>query len=317
VHHAENGGDAHPCPGVVAMPIGIDPTIDFAFKRVLGNPDHADITLHFLNAVMGGKPRITRVEFTNPFLEKQHFGDKLSILDILATDEHGRQFDIEMQTTLPAELPQRLIYYVALLYASRLGAGQEYATLRPAICICVMDEILFPQSPHLHQEFRLRTADGLEFSENLQIRTLELPKYRRPENNEVIESAVEKWAYFVRFAALSTSDELTARLADREFAAAAGVLEMIAKTPEERYWYELSLKSARDEVSRLKGAEEKGHAEGQKSGALMGQIQMLQSLNGEAVSTMESLDQFSTEQLQRLVDEGQAKLRQRGLPPEA
>ncbi len=79
------------------MAIGIDPTIDFAFKRVLGNPDHADITLHFLNAVMGEVPRITRVEFTNPFLEKEHFGDKLSVLDILATDEFGRQFDIEIK----------------------------------------------------------------------------------------------------------------------------------------------------------------------------------------------------------------------------
>jgi hypothetical protein len=34
------------------MTIGIDPTVDFARKRVLGSPEHPTITLRFLNAVL-------------------------------------------------------------------------------------------------------------------------------------------------------------------------------------------------------------------------------------------------------------------------
>jgi hypothetical protein len=34
------------------MKIGINPTVDFACKRLLGSPNHPAITLHFLNAVL-------------------------------------------------------------------------------------------------------------------------------------------------------------------------------------------------------------------------------------------------------------------------
>ena len=60
------------------------------------------ITLHFLNAILGKEDDI----------------DKLSILDVEALDSTGRLYDIEMQTTLPAGLSQRLAYYTASLFIS-------------------------------------------------------------------------------------------------------------------------------------------------------------------------------------------------------
>lgn len=38
------------------MAIGISPTVDFAFKLMLGNPDHTGVTVHFLNAVLEDQP---------------------------------------------------------------------------------------------------------------------------------------------------------------------------------------------------------------------------------------------------------------------
>ena len=52
------------------MAIGIDPTVDFAFKVLFGSPEHVRVTIHFLNAILGNQRRITRVEFLNPFLGK-------------------------------------------------------------------------------------------------------------------------------------------------------------------------------------------------------------------------------------------------------
>lgn len=94
------------------MLIGIRPTVDFAFKQMLGNPDHPAVTIHFLNAVLGDHPRIVNVKILNPFLERESIGDKLSILDILAEDDHGRKLNIEMQTTIPLGMTQRLTYHV-------------------------------------------------------------------------------------------------------------------------------------------------------------------------------------------------------------
>ena len=90
------------------MAIGIDPTVDYAFKLLLGNPQHPSITLHFLNAILGDQAQITEIEIINPILGQQDDLDKLSILDVAARDSTGRQYDIEMQTSLPAGLRQRL-----------------------------------------------------------------------------------------------------------------------------------------------------------------------------------------------------------------
>ncbi|PAY15621.1 hypothetical protein CKO51_30930 [Rhodopirellula sp. SM50] len=108
------------------MAIGIDPTVDFACKRLLGSPDHPAITLHFLNAVLGGHPPIANVQILNPIIGKSFDDDKASILDVLATDDHGRFIDIEIQTTLPAGLSERLTYYAASQLVEQLGEGDGY-----------------------------------------------------------------------------------------------------------------------------------------------------------------------------------------------
>ena len=128
------------------MAIGIDPTVDYAFKLLLGSPEHPAITLHFLNAVLGSEVLITDVEIINPILGKEDDSDKLSILDVAACDSTGRRYDIEMQTSLPAGLAQRLAYYTASMYVGQIGEGEDYTLLRPAISICVLDAIMFHQS---------------------------------------------------------------------------------------------------------------------------------------------------------------------------
>ena len=66
------------------MAIGISPLVDFAFKLMLGSPLHTRITIHFLNAILVGQPRITHVVILNPILGKEYLDDKLLELDILA-----------------------------------------------------------------------------------------------------------------------------------------------------------------------------------------------------------------------------------------
>ena len=42
------------------MAIGIRPTVDFAFKLMLGSPQHARVTIHFLNTILSDQPAISR-----------------------------------------------------------------------------------------------------------------------------------------------------------------------------------------------------------------------------------------------------------------
>ena len=161
------------------MAIGISPTVDFAFKLMLGSPEHSGVTIHFLNAILTDQPKISYVEILNPFLGKDRDDDKLSILDILATDEQGRLLNIEMQTSLPAGMAQRLTYYVSSLYVSQLGEGHQYSELRPAISICVLSQAIFAEPPALHLDFRLREAPTAQtLTDDLQIHLLQLNIFR-------------------------------------------------------------------------------------------------------------------------------------------
>jgi len=297
------------------MAIGIDPTVDYAFKRVFGNPAYPDVTIHFLNAVLGGSPRIASVTIENPNLDKDAVEDKLSVLDIAATDDHGRKINIEMQVRIHHSLPERLAYYAARQFTQQLAEGQTYGELRPSICICVLDDVMFPGVADLHLDFRFRNAAGMVLTDHRQIHTLELPKYPRPGDNEVIGSPLEMWLYFLKYAAASTPAELAKRLAESEFRRATGVLEMIARTPAEKAVYESRMKALRDAASKLwdsreegrdEGREE-GREEGRKEGELRGELRTIQRFIGEHVSTDDELSGLSLDQLQRLVEEARAR----------
>lgn len=78
---------------------GIDPKVDYAFKKLLGSEDSADLLLSFLNAVLDPREhrRLEHVEILNPFQPQETDLDKFSVLDVKARDESGRLFNIEMQ----------------------------------------------------------------------------------------------------------------------------------------------------------------------------------------------------------------------------
>ncbi len=80
--------------------LGVDPTVDFAFRKLFGDPRNSDILIDLLNSVLQPVAPITSVEVLNPFLDKAYADDKLSILDIKARDEAGRWINVEMQTTI-------------------------------------------------------------------------------------------------------------------------------------------------------------------------------------------------------------------------
>ncbi|MBL8817712.1 MAG: Rpn family recombination-promoting nuclease/putative transposase [Planctomyces sp.] len=121
--------------------LGVDPTVDFAFRKLFGDPRNSDILIDLLNSVLQPVVPITSVEVLNPFLDKAYADDKLSILDIKARDEAGRWINVEMQTTISSALRNRLVYYTSALYSSQLLEGESYATLTPAICICFLSRV--------------------------------------------------------------------------------------------------------------------------------------------------------------------------------
>ena len=315
----------------IVVVIGIKPTVDFAFKRVFGNPEHPRITIHFLNAILGPSLQIRSVEFCNPILDKKTDDDKLSILDILAEDDRGRLINIEIQTSVPAGLNQRLTYYVSSLYSGQLKEGVKHTALNPAISICVLTQPMYSKDPRLHLDFRLRETSGLLLTDDLQIHLLQLSKLREPVHNISGATSVEKWAYFLLNVEHLSLSGVRGIFPEAEFSEAAGVLNMISQSPEQRQLYEARKKFQFDEAARMEGAlnqgreeglneglkqgreqgREEGRAQGRAEGTLLGQIILLQEQMGVAEFNQNELTNFSEEQLSEVAEEFKRRLRNR------
>jgi len=155
------------------MPLGIDPKVDFAFKLLLGSPDHPRITIHFLNAVLRPLPPITTVKIMNSIQDRDRSDAKL----------------------------------------------------------------------------------------------LELPKYVAPSDNALLGlSKLDQWFCFLKMAADRNVRELAQLLGDDVFEEAAGVLEMISQSPEDRLFYEARLRYLQNEEARLVAALEDARKEARKEG---------------------------------------------------
>ena len=310
------------------MPIGIIPLVDYAFKMLLGNQHHPRVTIHFLNAVLGGKHRISQIEFINPIQQKRNADDKVCILDILAIDEYGRRLNIEVQMSMPAGMAQRLFYYVSRTWVDQLHEGQGYLELQPSICICVMAGQLFASPPVLHLDFRMRDSQhSVTLTEDVQIHVLQLNHLQVTEETVYHASPVERWAWFLRHAEGLTSDQVARLFPDEEFSEAAEVLEMIAQTPQHLVEYNARLKAQRDEEARILYAQQQGKAEGLaeglaegidigrrqgidigvEKGVLIGQIALLQKFLRQPVWPEQQFQQYGVDKLRDMATDLQQK----------
>jgi predicted transposase/invertase (TIGR01784 family) len=98
------------------MTTGIDPKVDYVFKRLFGTVRTQALTVHLLNAALRLPPahRVADLELLNPFADKETLDDKLSVLEVKARDQAGRLFNVEMQMLAHRKFfPRRLLYYWA------------------------------------------------------------------------------------------------------------------------------------------------------------------------------------------------------------
>ena len=118
---------------IAAMPLGIRPINDFAFKKTFGTAENRIALISLLNAILRPKSPIVEVTLENPFNLQDFQDDKLSILDIKAVNRTGAIYDVEMQLTTYKGLVERIVYYGCRLYAGQIK-GQEAQDPQSGLC---------------------------------------------------------------------------------------------------------------------------------------------------------------------------------------
>ena len=287
------------------MKPGIDPKVDYAFKKVFGSESNVDLLKLLLEAVLGFP--LSAVEIVDPFEERDAADDKLCILDIKARDADGRRFDVEMQTHSHPAIRPRLLYYWAQLYAGQLAEGQDFTELRPAYTICFLNARMFDGRPDVyHNTFGLVDgATGEEFSKHLGIHVLELPKFAL--GSDDLRTMKEKWCYFLRHAESLDTERMPATMSDPPVMKAMEVLMKLSQSAIERDRYENRLKWERDVSVMKKAAYEQGEEKG-RIAEIVGKIHLCQRALKEGLIPREELAQKSFDELQRLAEEWEQRL---------
>jgi predicted transposase/invertase (TIGR01784 family) len=300
------------------MILGIDPTVDYAFKHLFGREATRPILINILDSVLNPAPghEIRDIELLNPFNPKEALDDKLSILDIKARDQAGRHFNVEMQMLAFRYYEKRILYYWAKLHQQQLHEGQDYLELKPTISVSFLDHVLFPQGQEYHLRFRLlETRHRFLFTDDLEFHLLELPKFTK--SAEELSSSLDRWLYFLRHAEKMDTAAVPAALRQQPLVLRAlEELKMLAQTDVERERYEARRKAQLDyntavKVARMEGRQEgreAGREEGRAEGEEIGRIHLCERLLNRPLTPAEQLVSRSLEDLIRLADDLQAQV---------
>lgn len=305
------------------MPLGIRPTVDFAFKKIFGSPENVRALIGLLNAILNLPRPIVAVEILNPFSYQEFADSKLIVLDVRCRDGDGRLFNVEMQVSPYAGLLQRLVYYACSLYVDQLSPGDNYAKLAPTISICLLRHILFPGTAQAHHRFRMvDTPSGRELAGAIEVHTVELTKYNLDEATIAQAPKLEQWVFLLLRAHEYDAESLRRLFPDDEFHSAIATLETIAAKTEDKVMYDQREKAQRDYEWALSGAREEGRekgreegiAIGEERGSLIGKVQLLRELLHEPALSVEELRTRELESLKVELVELQNRLRERDPP---
>ena len=160
----------------------LDPKNDYVFKKLFA--EAPALLAELINDVRSDEPPIEEVEVTNPRIEPEELNGKFIVLDILAKDQQGHRYNIEMQVRRFDAWSARSTYYLARTLSNQIVSGQDYLALKPVIGIHLLDFDLFDEPGQANQaewcfELRDRKNPQTKLGDELQLHIIELSKADR------------------------------------------------------------------------------------------------------------------------------------------
>jgi len=171
----------------------LDPKNDYVFKRLFG--EHPPLLVSLINDLRPDLPAILAVDILNPGINAEELYGKYIILDLLARDEAGNDYNIEIQVRHYGHWHQRALYYLARMLSQQLGQGEDYGLLRAAVGIHLLDFDLFTataeqrQQAHWRFEMRDQAQPAVGLGNLLQLNLIELKKADRLSRDQDVRAA--------------------------------------------------------------------------------------------------------------------------------
>lgn len=277
----------------------INPRVDIAFKKIFGVEENKDLLISLINSIVGEEDQVSDVTLLNPYNPKNFRSDKLSILDIKATNQDDKKFNIEIQITHEADYDKRALYYWGKLYAEQLKDGDDYSKLSKAIGIHILNFTSIPEVKNYHNVFHITEKEtGLLYFKDLELHTIELKKFSGNGDEGIadivlkVKTALDMWVAFLTRNDLLIADNLPQEFDKPDLKKAINVLNVMNFTDKEREAYEDHLKWLRIKANTLKKRYAEGKAEG-KAELIKMMIAQGQSVNNIAQITGLSIEEIT------------------------
>ena len=254
----------------------INPFTDWGFKYIFGREENKDLLMGFLNVLLESEVAIRNLRYLNTELLGYRPGLKRCVVDVLATDEEGNRYLIEMQNATDHDIRQRLVYYACRLVDQMGEHSQdwEYGQIKRVYAICLMN-FTYERSPSLREDYQLRNTTGERlFSDLLTIIPLQLPCIKA-ENAADCRKSYEVLLYLLQSMSRRkrTKEELLAELdtldlPEETLATFRRVVNTVEEdlTEAERRDYEVDLEHYIKTMGMIRTGREEGRAEGREEG---------------------------------------------------
>ena len=287
----------------------ISPRVDLAFKKIFGVEENKDLLISLINSIVGAEDQLSEVTLLNPYNPKNFKTDKLSILDIKATNQDGKRFNIEIQISDEADYDKRALYYWAKIYTEQLKVAEDYSKLSKAIGIHILNFTSIPEVKKYHNVFHITEKEtGLLYFKDLELHTIELKKFSDSSDEELadivakVKNALDMWLAFLTRNDLLIAYNLPKELNDPNLKKAINVLSVMNFTPEEREAYEDHLKWLRIEANTIRNYEQRGEIRGKAEGRVERNIEIAKKMlsKNHSISDISDLTGLSPEEISKL-----------------
>ncbi|MCL2153678.1 MAG: Rpn family recombination-promoting nuclease/putative transposase [Oscillospiraceae bacterium] len=222
---------------------------DYIFKLIFGDQRNVDILGAFLRSVLDiPVDEYERLTIIDPHIKKEFEEDKYGILDVKVHTVSGGVIHVEIQLQVHPDMRARTIYSQSKLVTEQMSSGRQWSLIKRAITIVITEDIFVREGDRYHNQFRYRTNDGIEFTDLVEVNTLDLSKL--PADDDSTE--LWHWMKFIK----TDDEEVIEMLVDRspQMRKAVGVLKELSADEVTRMLFEKREIARMDFESRLDGA---------------------------------------------------------------
>mgnify|MGYP001574599176 CR=1 FL=1 len=261
-----------------------------------------------------GKHKIRKVKFLKTSQDPAVAYAKQSLVDVLCSDQLGRQYIVEMQVAKTIGFEKRAQYYAAKAYSQQLESGEKYHQLKEIIFLAITDFVMFPNKKAYKSDHVILDRDSHQHDlKDFSFTFLELPKFHK--TIDQLSTLTDKWAYFFKHADQIQENEVSKIIgSDKVLLRVFEELNRFSWGPIELNTYEENEKRERDAQAIILAAQvegqEKGLAEGREKGLAEGEnhgektkalkIAKTMKQNGYATEVIIALTELSQEDIENI-----------------